>query len=360
MFGLPGKLVSFKEITAGNINQTYRVELVENGGDPAEPAAGSYMMQRINSYAFHNADELMSNIERVTEFLRKKRPDRVNMHFYRTQDGAQKAYYFDGDGFWRVYDYIPGVTAGKNDGLQAVRSAGQAFGEFQRLLEDFPAEELYYTIPDFHNTRKRYEALLKTAEADSCGRASQCRAELAYLLSVRDEACTLTDLYDAGKLPLRVTHNDTKINNVLFDEKTGEPLVVIDLDTVMPGLAGNDFGDAIRSAANTVGEDAEDPGKAELDFDVFRAFANGFLSETAVTLTQPELETLAVSCFCLTAELAVRFLDDYIAGDKYFKVKNGISNLARARCQIALAKDIWQKKDEMQKVISALAEKYRG
>ena len=224
-----------------------------------------------------------------------------------------------------------------------IRNAGEAFGDFQTILSDFNAAELYYTILDFHNTRKRYETLITDAEADVCGRVAEVKEELDWLLSVQDLACKLTDMHDAGELPLRVTHNDTKINNVLFHEETGDALVVIDLDTVMPGLVGHDFGDAIRFAANFTEEDAEDTSKTGLNLNVFWAFAEGFLSQTAKTLTEAEVDTLALSCFAITCELATRFLDDYINGDKYFKTRYDGHNLVRARCQIALAKDMLNK-----------------
>ena len=244
----------------------------------------------------------------------------------------------DQDGFWRLSNYVPSVTFNSCDDLNVVRSAGEAFGDFQMMLSDFDAGALYYTIPDFHNTRKRYEKLKADMAADPCGRVAEVRAELDWLLSVEDEACRLTDMQEQGELPLRVTHNDTKINNVLFDEATHQPLVVIDLDTVMPGLVGHDFGDAIRFAANFVEEDCPQAEKAGVNLNVFWAFAEGFLKKTAATLTEAEVATLGNSCFTLACELATRFLDDYIVGDKYFKIRSPQHNLERTRCQIALAR----------------------
>ena len=183
--------------------------------------------------------------------------------------------------------------------------------------------------------------------------------ELDYLLSVQDSACRLTDMLDRGELPLRVTHNDTKINNVLFDEETGRALVVIDLDTVMPGLVAHDFGDAVRFAANFTEDDSEDTSKTGVDLNVFWAFADGFLSQTANMLTENEIDTLALSGFVLACELATRFLDDYIVGDKYFKVKKDHHNVIRTRCQIALAKDMLKKLDAMDAIVHGCAEKYR-
>lgn len=245
------------------------------------------------------------------------------------------------------------------DDLSVVRSAGQAFGDFQMLLSDFDAEHLFYTIPDFHNTRKRYEKLKADMASDPCGRVSEVRDELDWLLSMEDEACRLTDLFNAGKLPLRVTHNDTKINNVLFDEKSREALVVIDLDTVMPGLVGHDFGDAIRFAANFVEEDCPQADKAGVNLNIYWAFAEGFIKETAATLTEAEVNTLGISCFALACELATRFLDDYILGDKYFKINYPEHNLVRTRCQIALAKDMRKKMDAMNAIARDCWMRYR-
>ena len=210
-----------------------------------------------------------------------------------------------------------------------------------------------------HNTRSRYAKLKEEIARDPCGRVAKVRQELEWLLSVEDEACKLTDLYEEGKLPLRVTHNDTKINNVLFDEETLRPLVVIDLDTVMPGLVGHDFGDAIRFAANFVEEDCPKADEAGLNLNVYWAFAEGFLKETAPTLTEMEVETLGNSCFTLTCELATRFLADYLVGDKYFKVNGPEHNLIRTRCQIALAKDMQTKMDAMNAIVRDCWQRYR-
>ena len=295
----------------------------------------------------------------MTEHIRERCPDKICLQFYHTQQNGQtRAYLEDGENIWRVYTYIPAVTYNKCSDTHIIRSAGEAFGDFQMALSDFDASQLYETIPDFHNTRKRYEQLIRDAGEDPCGRLREVREELSYLLSVQEEACRLTDLYNAGELALRVTHNDTKINNVLFHPETGAPLVVIDLDTVMPGLIGNDFGDAVRFAANFTEEDAEDTSKTGIDLNIFWAFADGFLSRTAPTLTRSETDTLALSCFSITCELATRFLDDYLVGDRYFKVKSEKHNLIRARCQIALARDMHEKLRAMNAIVQSSAEQY--
>lgn len=358
-FNIPGPFFSYEEITSGNVNHTYKANYISDDGT-GMAVVKSYLVQEINTYAFHNPDQLMSNIDKVTEYIRQKKPNDTCMHFHHTEvSGERKTYLMEENSFWRIYKYIPAVTFDKCDDAEIVRSAGKAFGDFQMVLSDFDASELYSTIPDFHDTRKRYEKLIADAKADICGRVSEVKEELDYLLSVQDEACRLTDLYNEGKLPLRVTHNDTKINNVLFDEYTHEPLVVIDLDTVMPGLVGHDFGDAIRFAANFTEEDADDISKTGVDLNIFWAFSDGFLSKTAKTLTDVEAASLAGSCFGITCELATRFLDDYIIGDKYFKVKKPKHNLVRTDCQIALAKDMQTKMGAMNGIVKSCIEKYR-
>lgn len=283
-------------------------------------------------------------------------PDTLSLHFHHTAD--RKNYLEDADGFWRLSNYVPSITFDTCDDVEVIRRAGEAFGDFQVMLSEFDAGELFYTIPNFHNTRKRYEQLKAGIMEDPCGRVSEVHEEIEWLLSVEEQACSLTDMQERGELPLRVTHNDTKINNVLFDQETSKPLVVIDLDTVMPGLIGHDFGDAVRFAANFVEEDCEDTTKVGVDLNVFWAFADGFLKKTAATLTEKETNTLALSCFALACELATRFLDDYIMGDKYFKTKHGKHNLERTRCQIALAKDMLKKMDAMDAIVKVCAKRY--
>ena len=357
VFCIPGPFFSYEEIKMGNVNHTYKVNyIVDDGTGMAK--IKSYLVQRVNTYAFQHPVELMQNIDRVTEHIRRKHPENQSLHFHHTAE--RKNYLMDDEGFWRLSNYVPSVTFDSCDDLDVVRSAGEAFGDFQMMLSDFDAEQLYYTIPDFHDTRKRYAKLKEDAKADPCGRVAEVRAELDWLLSVEDEACRLTDLYNAGELPLRVTHNDTKINNVLFDRETRRALVVIDLDTVMPGLVGHDFGDAIRFAANFVEEDWPEAEKAGVNLNVYWAFAEGFLKKTAATLTEAEVDTLGPSCFALACELATRFLDDYIVGDKYFKIKNPQHNLTRTRCQIALAKDMQRKMNAMTAIVRDCAQRYHG
>ena len=355
-FRIPGPFFSYEEIKMGNVNHTYKVNYIRDDGSGMAKIK-SYLVQRVNTYAFQKPLELMANIDKVTEYIHGHFPTVKCLHFHHTVE--RNNYLMDKDGFWRLSNYVPSVTFNSCEDLEIVRRAGQAFGDFQMMLSEFDASSLYYTIPDFHNTRKRYEKLKADMAEDPCGRVAEAREELDWLLSAEDEACRLTDLYEAGELPLRVTHNDTKINNVLFDEESLKPLVVIDLDTVMPGLVGHDFGDAIRFAANFVEEDSPEAEKAGLNLNIYWAFAEGFLRETAPTLTEAEAETLGNSCFTLACELSTRFLDDYITGDKYFKIKDPKHNLTRTRCQIALAKDMRKKMDAMNAIVRDGWKRYR-
>lgn len=343
-FRIPYEYLGYETIQMGNVNHTYKVNFRLPDGKEK-----SFLVQNVNTYAFRNPVGLMNNIDSVTEHIRAKKPGQLALHFHHTAD--RKTYLADGENFWRMTNYVPSVTYNTVTDLNIVRSAGKAFGEFQMDLEDFDLSALVETIPGFHDTRKRYADFRRSVEEDKAGRVSSVREEIDYLLSVEGKACCLTDLYRAGKLPLRVTHNDTKINNVLFSPETKEAMIVIDLDTVMPGLMGHDFGDAIRFAANRVEEDCTDYDQAQVNLDVFRAFAEGFLSMTAKTMTETEVKTLAMSCFDLTVELATRFLADYLDGDLYFNIRRPDHNLVRARCQIALAKDMLKHMDEMEAIV---------
>ncbi len=344
LFRVGGIYAGYETIHNGNVNRTYRVDCIAPDGTIV-----SHLAQRVNTYVFQNPEALMENIRQVTEHIRKKCPERPCLLFYRTREG--KNYVWDGDNFWRMSNYIPSVTYNAIPDLQVVHCAGQAFGEFQAQLSDFDITALCETIPDFHNTRRRYQNFRRAIEQDSVDRAKAVCTEINALLEMENAACTLADLRRQGKLPLRVTHNDTKINNVLFSQDGRMPLTVIDLDTVMPGVIGNDFGDAIRSVANAVAEDWPVPSEAHVRLDVFEEFARGFLSYTADTLTEWEAETLAVSCLCMTAEVAVRFLEDYLRGDCYFKISSPEHNLVRARCQIALCRDILRHLPQMQQIV---------
>ncbi|MBQ3010449.1 MAG: aminoglycoside phosphotransferase family protein [Oscillospiraceae bacterium] len=344
LFRIDYEYLGYETIQMGNVNKTYKVNFMLPEGKPK-----SFLVQNVNTYAFRNPIGLMENIDKVTEHIRAKKPGQLALHFHHTAD--RKTYVEDGENFWRMTNYVHSVTFNTSTDHNILWNTGKAFGEFQNNLSDFDPSNMIETIPGFHNTRQRYEKFAQSVSDDLMGRAAQVQEEIDFLMSVKERACILTDMQQAGKLPLRVTHNDTKINNVLFDPETGNSMIVIDLDTVMPGVMGHDFGDAIRFAANYVEEDCPECEKAGVNMEVFRAFADGFLSMTVDSMTQTEIDTLALSCFSIAAELATRFLADYLDGDKYFKISYPEHNLVRTRCQIALAKDMLDKMDEMEQIV---------
>ena len=344
LFRIEGTYVGYETICIGNVNQTYEVKFILPDGKKK-----SFLVQNVNTYAFRQPVQLMENIDNVTEHIRGKKPGQVALHFHHTAD--RKTYVIDGSNFWRMTNFIQSKTYNGVVDPEIIHNAGQAFGEFQVQLADFDITRLHETIPNFHNTPKRYEQLEEAVKADPKGRVAQVQEELQFLMDVKDAACRLTHMQQQGELPLRVTHNDTKINNVLFSPIDKRAMVVVDLDTVMPGLVGHDFGDAIRFVANREPEDSTELDKVCVDLDIFRCFAEGFLEMTARTLTENEVATLAHSCLTLTAELATRFLADYILGDPYFNVSYPEHNLVRTRCQIALAKDLIRKLPQMEQIV---------
>ena len=338
-FTKDGEFFGFTPMRQGNINATYLVDYRLSDG-----SVKSYILQRINRYVFKNPEQIMQNIGAVTAHINKKAAaaGKPCMEFLTTESGEN--FVIDGENFWRLYSFVAGIGYDLCDSLDVLRKAGGAFGEFQNQLADFDASKLYETIPDFHNTKKRLDTLFSACTADVCGRAASVADEIAFFTENRALASELTEMLDAGEIPLRVTHNDTKINNVIFNRETGEPQTVIDLDTVMPGLAMHDFGDAVRFAASTAAEDEKDTAKIALDLDKFRAFSEGFIGQTADSLTAKEIDTMVLGAITITIELAARFLTDYLDGDKYFKVNYEGHNLVRARAQIALAKDMLAKR----------------
>lgn len=354
-FLIPGELVSYRHLTSGNINTTYYV-VCQDGAEQKD-----YLVQRVNSYVFKEPEKVMHNIELVTDHIRRQNEARgifgrrTRLHFHHTAEGSNYLILDEGE-FWRLSNFIEdSLSFDIADDPKVLRMSGKAFGEFVRQLADFDAEKLYETIPHFHDTRKRLEEFLAHVEEDSCGRCEEVAEEIALIRESKELACKLNEMVDNGELPLRVTHNDTKTNNVLFDKDTLEPLVVIDLDTVMPGLAAHDFGDTIRFAANTAAEDEPDLSKVGLDLELFRAFAEGYLGAVGEWLTPEEIKSLALGTSTITLELAVRFLDDYITGDKYFKTLYPGHNLVRAKCQLALYKDMMNKMEQMQEIVEEIA-----
>ena len=353
VFMLGGTVKSFELIGNGNINTTYDVTVTVDGVDKR------YVFQKLNIYVFKSPKRIMQNIEKITSHISGKLEARGMsrdnvMHFAHTSTG--KNYFMDDRGFWRVSEFVPNTeTFNTCDDLDKLRSAGKAFGEFQTMLSDFDATSLNETIPNFHNTRSRIAVFMRHVNEDPCGRVDEVTEEIEKIKSFKSMAVRLNELVDSQELPLRVTHNDTKINNVLFDKTTGEAKTVIDLDTVMPGLVAHDFGDAVRFAANTAAEDEPDLSKVSLDIDRFRAFAEGFIPEISSALTPIEIKTMSLGARTMTVELAVRFLDDYILGDQYFKTLYRGNNLVRARCQLRLAEDMLEHMGEMNKIISEIS-----
>ena len=344
-FDLSG-LVNVSEISVGKVNSTCRADFLIEGW------MHSYIVQKVNTYVFRKPWDVMHNISLVTQFIAQNHPDIKRLVYINAKDGRN--YYEDGPAFWRMYRYVDSVTYNSSKDPVIVRNAGKAFGRFQKALVDFDASKLRYTIPDFHNTTKRFADLASDYESDPIGRASACKDEVGYVLSMKDKALVLDNLHAAGRIPLRVTHNDTKINNVLFDPDTRAAVCVVDLDTVMPGLAGHDFGDAIRSAANSKGSSSLEFDKVEIDLAIYRAFAEGFLSQTAPLFTKDEIASLPDSCLVMTLELASRYLDDYLTGDRYFSAKYETQNLDRARNLIALAKSMDTRMPEMRAIIAEI------
>ena len=338
-FCIEGTPVEAKPVGNGHINTTY---LVTTSGENGE--VYKYTLQAINKYVFNRPEKVMKNISAVTEHIYKKL-------VIPAKDG--KNYFLDSQGeYWRVYTYIDGShTMDYVEEPEQLYSAGEGFGNFQNLMADFPMSDLTETIPGFHYTPARYDQLMEAVKNDPVGRAGSVKEEIEFFVQRKDEMGILTRAQENGEIPLRVVHNDTKFNNILLDDITGKALCVIDLDTVMPGLAACDFGDAIRYAANTAEEDETDLERVALDMNLYKNFARGFLTALDGKLTKSEIETLHWGVKIITMELAMRFLADHINGDKYFKIHRENHNLDRARCQIALAKSVEQNFDKMHEIL---------
>lgn len=355
-FGIAGDYRSFELLTNGHINTSFLVYFYRNG------EVKDYCLQRINSYVFKNPAEVMENISNVTEYIRNKikatgvTAKRSVLHFQPASDGK---YYHIGPngGFWRCSRFIDdSATYNETDDLGIIEEAGKAFGDFQLKLADFPVKKLNITIPHFHNTIMRYEAFEEAVKNDEARRAGGVEAEIGQYRMLEETATEMYKMQRRGELPLKVTHNDTKCNNVLFDKETGEYLCVIDLDTVMPGLTGFDFGDAIRFIANSAEEDEKDLAKVGLDLDKFEAFSKGFAGKLKDVMSPAEKDTLALGALTMTAECGLRFLTDYLNGDVYFKTAYPEHNLDRARCQLALAEDMISKYDKMKSIVKKYAD----
>lgn len=334
----------------GLINDSYFVKTV-GGGTP------DYLLQRVNHNVFRDVDLLQDNIEAVTAHVRRKLiekgetdVDRKVLRFIPARDG--KKYYFDGENYWRLMVFIPRSVSREAVDPESSRIVGRVFGDFQKTLSDIP-DKLDETIPDFHNMEFRLRQFEEAVGADSAGRVGGVRDLIDELVSRSHEMCKAERMHREGKLPKRVSHCDTKVNNILFDED-GSVLCVIDLDTVMPSFVFSDYGDFLRSAANTGDEDDRDPDNVEFDMDIFRAFTEGYLESAKSFLTPAEIENLPYGAALFPYMQAVRFLTDYINGDTYYRVQYPEHNLVRARAQFKLLQSIEGKMPEMKEFIEGL------
>ncbi len=350
-FDLKGPVVSMGEYGSGHINATYLVEVDENG------SLEKYIFQQVNTDIFIDIARLMENIQGVTSYLTKQiearngDPKRETLQVIQTKDGQN--FYKDVDGLcYRVYRFITDATSyDKVESPKDFYESAVSFGNFQYLLADYPAETLYETIPNFHHTAKRFETFCQAVKDDVCGRAASVQAEIDFVMARAEETSVLTKLLENKELPLRVTHNDTKLNNIMIDNATGKGICVIDLDTVMPGSALYDFGDSIRFGANTAVEDETDLSKVSLDLDLYEIYVKGYLEGCKGSLTDLEVSLLPMGAKMMTLECGMRFLTDYLQGDHYFRIHREHHNLDRCRTQFALVADMEKKWDEMQAIV---------
>ncbi|NLG93486.1 MAG: aminoglycoside phosphotransferase family protein [Clostridiales bacterium] len=350
-FQFEGQFVGLLPYGSGHINDTYSVIF------QMEERINRYILQRINTDVFCKPVELMDNVVGVTRYLYSAitkaggDPKRETLNLIPTQDGSY--YYVDEQGgYWRAYLFIENtVTLQRARSKEDFYESARSFGRFQLLLADYPAETLHETIPLFHNTPNRIRQFQEALQADKKERAAKVQKEIDFVLKREEFTHVLVDLQAQGKLPLRVTHNDTKLNNVLIDADTGLGICVIDLDTVMPGLSLNDFGDSIRFGASTAAEDEPDLSKVNFDLDLFEAYTRGYLEVAGKVLTDAEIDNLPVGAKMLTLECGIRFLTDYLAGDIYFKTAHPNHNLDRARTQFKLVQDMEEKWDTMFEIV---------
>ncbi|MGN1161652.1 MAG: phosphotransferase enzyme family protein [Candidatus Fimenecus sp.] len=346
-FGLKGDFTGYEKINNGHINSTFTLFFDDNG------KSRKYVLQMINTGIFTDPEKLMSNIVGVTEHIRGKMREsgkdtkRTTLRFRPCKKGG---YYFkdESGNCWRVYDYIDDVyTCNIIDSAEVFCNAGIAFGDFQNNLADYDSTQLHETIENFHNTVSRFADLNKAILENRSGRLNNVREEVDFALEREPDTHVLVDLIEKGELPLRVTHNDTKLNNILFDNTSNKGICIIDLDTVMPGLSLYDFGDSIRFGANTAAEDEQDVSKVSLSLELYEAYVKGYLSSAKDALTDCEKEYLPFSAKLMTYECGIRFLTDYLNGDTYFKTEYPEHNLVRCRTQFALVADMERKMDKM-------------
>lgn len=337
---------------SGHINDTYRLVIRRDGG-----VRVPVILQRMNKHVFPKPVELMENVLHVTSYLRDRiienggDPLRETLNVIPAADG--KAYYVDSTGeYWRSYVFITGATSyDKVEKPEHFYESAVAFGNFQRLLAEYPAETLHETIEGFHDTKARFEVFKKIVEEDRLGRAGDVQKEIQFVLDREDVAGCFGELLEKGEIPLRVTHNDTKLNNIMIDDETGKGICVIDLDTVMPGLVMHDFGDSIRFGASTAAEDEQDLNKVSLSMELFETYAKGFIKGCGGRLTQREIELMPMGAKVMTFECGMRFLTDYLEGDVYFKIHRERHNLDRCRTQFKLVEDMEKKWYTMHEII---------
>ncbi len=353
-FAMEGEIGSIEAHGNGHINDTFLVTC-----QMAEGKTRRYILQRMNQEVFKNPKELMENVTGVTTFLQNKirenggDPEREALNVILLKDGG--SYWQETDNtFWRVYRFVEGA-----DSLDVVErpeefyESAVAFGQFQKLLADYPAESLHETIPNFHNTIDRVEKFKKAVEADVMKRAADVREEIQFVLDREADCHVLCDMLAAGEIPLRVTHNDTKLNNIMLDHETGKGICVIDLDTVMPGSALYDYGDSIRFGANTGAEDEKDLSKISCDLELFSLYTKGFIEGCGGSLTEKEIRMLPMGAKLMTLECGMRFLTDYLEGDHYFKIHRPEHNLDRTRTQFRMVKDMEDKWEKMQDIVES-------
>ncbi len=341
-FCVDGEIVSIASYGNGHINTTNLIQTTKT----------QYILQYINKNVFTLPENLMSNIQKVTSFLNEQKDNQLET-LKIINSIENKSFYKDDKGnYWRMYEFVKdSICLEQPESPEDFYECGYGFGNFQKQLNDFPAEQLFEIIPDFHNTPKRFEALLGAIKNDVCDRVKTAKEEIDFTLCYNDFYNKLYDKASHGLLPTRVTHNDTKTNNVLLDKSTRKAKCVIDLDTIMPGFSVNDFGDAIRVGANTACEDETDLSKVSLDLELFESFTKGFLNGCSGTLTEQEILLLPVGAKMMTLECGIRFLTDYLQGDTYFKTKHPTHNLQRCRTQFALVRDIDKKWEQMNEIV---------
>lgn len=349
-FRIDGDILKFETYGDGHINDTYLITVRFCDKEKR------YILQRINHNLFKNVDRLMENIVSVTDFLRRKiterggDPERETLTVIKAKDG--KPYYFDGENYFRLYYFIESATSySKVEKPEHFYESAVAFGHFANLLAEFDATNLYESIPYFHDTAKRYDDLLLAIDKNVVGRKGEVKEEIEFALANKEMAYSIVDKLLDGELPYKVTHNDTKLNNVMIDDATGKAICVIDLDTIMPGSILYDFGDAIRFGCNTSEEDESDFSKIKCDLGLFEEYVKGYLSALGDSVSKAEIDNLALSALVMTYECGMRFLTDYLNGDTYFKIKYPQHNLVRAKSQFALFKDMKKNYGKMQEIV---------